>query len=54
MVPKALNHYMVYISGALRPPVDSSLLECECLFIIRFRQTAETVLPKKIIEKDFF
>jgi hypothetical protein len=30
------------------------LLECDCLFIIMFRQTAETVLPKKIIEKDFF
>ncbi len=61
IVPKALNHFMVYVSGAesgeslgRSPPVDSSLLECNCLFIIMFRQTAERVLPKRIIENDFF
>jgi hypothetical protein len=30
------------------------LLECDCLFIIMFRQRAQTVLQKKLIKKIIF
>ncbi len=39
---------------AARLPVDSSLPECDCLFLIMFRQIAETVLRKKNYKKDYF
>ncbi len=39
---------------ALCLPVDSSLSECDCLFLIMFRQIAEKVLRKKIYKKDYF
>jgi hypothetical protein len=38
----------------LRLPVDSSLPEYDCLFLIMFRQIAETVLRKKNYKKDYF
>ncbi len=42
------------LSLLLSLPVDSSLLECDCLFIIMFRQTAESVLRKKFLKKIIF
>ncbi len=32
-------------------PVDSTLPECDCLFLFMFQQTAETVFRKKIYKK---
>jgi hypothetical protein len=58
MFPKALSFLRPAQSPetlpAPIPPANSSLPECDCLFLFMFLQTAEQVLRGKINKNDFF